>query len=105
MGDALSYPGFLGALASLRTALALQVKDLRSAIAREVCTLLVFLAKELRNSFESEADFYIPALIPLTCVSVAVISQSGHACILEILHYRYVTTSYRVLYTRNFVIF
>ncbi|GBG80718.1 hypothetical protein CBR_g31174 [Chara braunii] len=60
VGGALDFEAFPGMLRQLKDAIASQLHDRRSAIVRQTCQLLNFLAKELRFAFEPMAEFFIP---------------------------------------------
>lgn len=69
----------------LRDALTAQVQDLRSAIVREVCSVLFLLAQATGIEFEPVAIAVLPVLFKCTFVTIAVIAESGYQCIRSII--------------------
>ncbi|XP_066921217.1 CLIP-associating protein 1-like isoform X3 [Clytia hemisphaerica] len=68
-------------LKNLEDALKTSVKDLRSAVVREVCVTISYMSSILRNKFDYLAENLFPQLIILIPNSVKVMSSSAHATI------------------------
>eukprot|EP00929_Paragymnodinium_shiwhaense_P106665 TRINITY_DN72264_c0_g1_i1.p1 TRINITY_DN72264_c0_g1~~TRINITY_DN72264_c0_g1_i1.p1 ORF type:complete len:1152 (-),score=267.71 TRINITY_DN72264_c0_g1_i1:121-3576(-) len=68
----------------LQDVLLSQVQDLRSALCREACSVLYSLAQTMGPELEQLAVVALPALFRLTAVSIQVIAESGHQCIVAI---------------------
>lgn len=72
---------FLPLALRLREALLTQVQDLRSAIAREACSVLFVLVNALGSDFEPFALAALPVLFKMTFVTIHVVAESGYQCI------------------------
>ena len=68
-------------LEALRPLLCDQLTDLRSAVVREACRLLVALASAGRGQFEREVDVYYPLLFKGLFVTIRVIRDSCDECL------------------------
>jgi hypothetical protein len=80
------YESFFGLLKLCRPSIEVQVNELRSAVCKEACCLLQYLACQLENSFSNEADYYLPSLIKLAGISVQVISNSAYLAAKALIH-------------------
>ena len=69
----------------LRPILAEQLTDPRSAIVREVCSLLTAFSTVLADRFARSAEFFLPQLLKLCCVTVQLIRDSADRCICGLL--------------------
>ena len=58
-----------------------QLKDLRSAVIKDVCSSIAFLAETLQDHFENVGIFILPQLIKLLSNSKEVFSKSASECI------------------------
>lgn len=63
----------------MENALRVSVKDLRSAVVREVCITLSYTSYIMENNFEYLAENLLPSLINLIPNSAKIMSSSGHA--------------------------
>ena len=68
-------------LEALRPLLCDQLTDLRSAVVREACRVLVALATASRAQFEREVDVYYPLLFKGLFVTIRVIRESCDECL------------------------
>lgn len=82
-----SMEAFCPLTVRLRDQLATQIQDLRSAIVREVCTVVYLLARALGTEFETVGASLVPVLFKCTFVSIAVIAESGYQCIRAIVRH------------------
>lgn len=57
-----------------------QISDLRSTVSKEACRTVAILAKALRSHFAPLAEVWIPAVIKLCLVKIAVVSSAGDRC-------------------------
>ena len=86
LAGAAEYPTFADLLNKrLYEPVAVQVTELRSQVCREACASVAFMGRQLRDYFQFMADYLIPQLFKLTYVSIAVIAESGNACIISLL--------------------
>jgi len=86
LGGAVELETFGEKLWSIRSSIEIQVVDLRSVVAKEACTLLCALSRQMRDDFSQMADFIVPVLFKLTFVTIQVMAESGNAairCILQ----------------------
>jgi len=78
---------FINGLRGLRTQIAAQVGDLRSAVVREACENLASMAECLGDQFgECLGDVIIPALLKTSAVTIQVISESGAEAMRRVLN-------------------
>jgi hypothetical protein len=57
-----------------------QISDLRSTVSKEACRTVAILARALRSHFSPLAEVWIPAVIKLCLVKIAVVSVAGDRC-------------------------
>jgi len=74
-----SWPGHLEP--AFKKVLAIQLEDMRSAIVREICVLIMEVVNVLEEDGVDLVRFFLPRLYPLLFVSIKVISSSGNQCI------------------------
>uniref|UniRef100_A0A6B2KXM3 TOG domain-containing protein n=1 Tax=Arcella intermedia TaxID=1963864 RepID=A0A6B2KXM3_9EUKA len=72
-------------LRTLHEQLTQQIGDLRSSITKEVCATLSRLSAVLGDAFGPTADLCIPKLLPVTTVTIQVMSENAHSCIKSLL--------------------
>ncbi|KAJ8905182.1 hypothetical protein NDN08_001691 [Rhodosorus marinus] len=78
---------FINGLRGLRTQIAAQVGDLRSAVVREACENLASMAECLGDQFgECLGEAIIPALLKTSAVTIQVISESGAEAMRRVLN-------------------
>lgn len=70
----------------------MQLGDLRSAIIKDACAAIEKLSAVMGDSFGSYADVVLPKLINLTPVTVSVISETAHHCLLTLIKNTQITT-------------
>lgn len=79
-GDAFE-DAFAASLVKMIEPLTAQVSDRRSAVVKQAAHLLVALARSATNAFEPCIEPLIMALLRTTVITIAVIADSGNACI------------------------
>jgi CLIP-associating protein 1/2 len=79
-GDAFE-DAFATSLVKMIEPLTAQVSDRRSAVVKQAAHLLVALARSATNAFEPCIEPLIMALLRTTVITIAVIADSGNACI------------------------
>lgn len=79
-GDAFE-DAFSASLVKMIEPLTAQVSDRRSAVVKQAAHLLVALARSATNAFEPCIEPLIMALLRTTVITIAVIADSGNACI------------------------
>jgi CLIP-associating protein 1/2 len=79
-GDAFE-DAFAASLLKMIEPLIAQVSDRRSAVVKQAAHLLVALARSATNAFEPCIEPLIMALLRTTVITIAVIADSGNACI------------------------
>lgn len=79
------YPCFVKILNDMRTELADQITNLRSAIVRSACRTVSELARVLADDFDSLAKHMMRPLLKLTMNSTSIMSTSGDECIRVVL--------------------
>ena len=67
------------------------MKDLRSAVVREACNAIVFIAETLGNQFKKLAWVLLPTLINLSASGNKVISGYVSECVHNVLKHTHVT--------------
>lgn len=75
---------FLPLCLRLREPILTQVQDLRSAIVREACAVLLVLVLALGADLESFAVPAIPVLLRITSIAIQIVAESGFQCICAI---------------------
>eukprot|EP00930_Biecheleria_cincta_P096084 TRINITY_DN87967_c0_g1_i1.p1 TRINITY_DN87967_c0_g1~~TRINITY_DN87967_c0_g1_i1.p1 ORF type:complete len:1089 (-),score=192.08 TRINITY_DN87967_c0_g1_i1:62-3301(-) len=75
---------FLPLCLRLREPILTQVQDLRSAVVREACTVLLVLVLALGADLEAFAVPAIPVLLRITSIAIQIVAESGFQCICAI---------------------
>ncbi|SPR01174.1 unnamed protein product (mitochondrion) [Plasmodiophora brassicae] len=95
IGPARHLPPFNAQLKRVAPSLIVQAHDLRSAVAKEACSILAFMSCSLQNDFSAIADVVLPELLKLTFTSVQVIASAGDKCIRSIIKNTRINTAVR----------
>jgi CLIP-associating protein 1/2 len=85
LGGATKVKGFGAMLKVLEESIHSQIREMRSSVIKEACSLVSLLSKQMGSGFSSYADVYIPTLLKQTCVTIQIISDSCDYCIQTIL--------------------
>lgn len=86
-GGACEFESFaLGFGKLLRDPIADALNDLRSAIVKEACAAVSAISRALGDAFEPFAAQYVPILWTKTIITIQVIAESSHACVIDIVN-------------------
>ncbi|KAK3241272.1 hypothetical protein CYMTET_48942 [Cymbomonas tetramitiformis] len=87
LGAGGEYDSLPSLLRTLRDAIIAQLVDRRSAVVKQACQLLIFLASYVGHDIDSLVEFSLPTLFKILPITVQIMTESADVCIHGLIHY------------------